>query len=203
MLLQTYSLDRKSPANGNFSYHHRCGQLKKTILPLKMNRLLFAILIFFSLKSNWIFAQINDNQTLDSIYIKALNSRFDFLLSSGTKFIEPNEQTERIKNNFKNSVYAFFTSDELFDYAYKHGKTLRLCRITHKQISLDTIDINFSDLALTVKKGIFFKNGLHFKEANYSLGCGGTNGYIPDFRFAYDRILNTWKIIGGTYKLPD
>ena len=76
-----------------------------------MNRLLFAILIFFSLKSNWIFAQINDNQTLDSIYIKALNSRFDFLLSSGTKFIEPNEQTERIKNNFKNSCGAFIRSE--------------------------------------------------------------------------------------------
>lgn len=168
-----------------------------------MNRLLFALLNFFSLTSNWIFAQKVDNLTLDSIYIKALNSRFDFLLSSGTKFIEPNEQTERIKNNFKNSVYAFLNSDELFDYAYKHGKTLKLYRITHKQISQDTIDVNFSDLALTVKKGIFFNNGLHFREANYSLGCGGTNGYIPDFRFAYNRIINTWIIIGGTCKLPD
>lgn len=168
-----------------------------------MNRLLFAILIFCSLSSNRIFAQKIDNQTLDSIYIKTLNSRFDFLLSSGTKFIEPNEQTERIKSNFKNSVYAFYTSDELFEYAYKHGKSLRLYRISHKQISQDTIDINFSDLALTVKKGVFFKNGLHFREANYSLGCGGTNGYIPDFRFAYDKIQNTWIIIGGTYKLPE
>jgi hypothetical protein len=61
---------------------------------------------------------------LDSIYIKALNSRFDLLLSSGQKFLEPNEQTERIKNNFsQNSVYKFLSSDELFDYTFKHGKT--------------------------------------------------------------------------------
>lgn len=145
-----------------------------------------------------------DKQTLDSIYIKALNSRIDLQLSSGWKFIEPNEQTERIKNNFDhNSVYKFLSSDELFDYAYKHGKTLKLYRVTYKQISKDTIDINFGDLALKVKKGIFFKNGLHFREANYTIACGGTNGYIPDFRFAIDNQTRSWKIIGGSCKSPD
>jgi hypothetical protein len=160
-------------------------------------------MIFCSFYSNLIFAQEIDKLTLDSIYIKSLNSRFDFLLSSGTKFIEPNEQSERIKNKFNHSVYGFFNSDELFEYAYKHGKTLRLYRITHKQISKDTIDINFSDLTLRVKKGIFLKNGLHFRESNYSLDCGGTNGYIPDFRFVYDTKNSTWKIIGGKYKLTE
>ncbi|MDX8338829.1 hypothetical protein SLH46_06530 [Draconibacterium sp. IB214405] len=145
-----------------------------------------------------------DKQTLDSIYIKALNSRYDLLLSSGQKFIEPNEQTERIKNHFgQNSVYKFLSSDELFNYTYKHGKTLRLYRLTHKQISKDTIDINFGDLALKVKKGIFLKNGLHFREANYTLACGGTNGYIPDFRFIYDNKTKTWKLIGGSCKYPE
>jgi hypothetical protein len=145
-----------------------------------------------------------DKQTLYSIYLKALNSRIDLQLSSGWKFIEPNEHTERIKNNFdQNSVYKFLSSDELFDYAYKRGKTLKLYRVTHKQISNDTIDINFGDLALEVKKGIFFKNGLHFREANYSIECGGTSGYIPDFRFVYDKQTKTWRIIGGRYKLPE
>lgn len=154
-----------------------------------------------------LFEAIQNNQkqiekeTLDSIYVKALNSRFDLLLSSGQKFIEPNEQTERIKNYFdQNSVYKFLSADELFDYAYKHGKKLKLYRVTHKQISKDTIDINFGDLALKVKKGLFFKNGLHFREANYSLACGGTNGYIPDFRFVYDKQSETWKLIGGSCK---
>lgn len=168
-----------------------------------MIRLFFLILIIFGFNSSLIFAQETDKLTLDSIYIKSLNGRFDFLLSSGTKFIEPNEQTERIKNNFKHSVYGFYSSDELFDYAYKHGKTLRLYRITHKQISKDTIDISFSDLSLTVKKGLFFKNGLHFREANYSLSCGGTEGYVPDFRFVYDKTNKTWIIIGGRCKLPE
>ena len=122
-----------------------------------MKKLTLIILTFFSLNATLTIAQETDKQILDSIYINALNSRFDFLLSSGTKFIEPNEQTERIKDNFKNSVYAFFDSEELFDYAYKHGKKLRLYRITHKQISKDTIDINFGTLTLKVKKGIFFK----------------------------------------------
>lgn len=145
-----------------------------------------------------------DKQTLDSIYLKALNSRIDLQLSSGWKFIEPNEQTERIKNNFDhNSVYKFLSSDELFDYAYKHGKTLKLYRVSHKQISKDTIDINFGDLALKVKKGIFFKNGLHFREAIYTIACGGTDGYTPDYRFVYDKQTKTWKIVGGRYKLPE
>lgn len=143
-----------------------------------------------------------ERQILDSIYLKALNSRIDLQLSSGWKFIEPNEQTERIKNNFdQNSVYKFLSSDELFDYAYKHGKTLKLYRVTHKQISNDTIDINFGDLSLVVRKGIYFKNGLHFREANYSIACGGTNGYIPDFRFVYDKKNKTWNIIDGRHKL--
>lgn len=168
-----------------------------------MNRMILLILIFCSLYCNLTLAQEIDKQTLDSIYIRSLKSRFDLLLSSGTKFIAPNEQTERIKNNFKHSVYVFFTSDELFDYAYKHGKTLRLYKITHKQISKDTIDINFNSLTLIVKKGIFFKNGLHFKELNYSLDCGGTNGYIPDFRFVYDKINKSWIIRGLSYNIED
>ena len=144
-----------------------------------------------------------DIQTLDSIYLKALNSRIDLQLSSGWKFIEPKEQTERIKHNFdQNSVYKFLSSDELFDYTYNHGKRLKLYRVTHKQISNDTIDINFGDLELEVKKGIFFKNGLHFKELNYSLVCGGTNGYIPDFRFIYDKQTKSWRITGGRYHSP-
>ena len=145
-----------------------------------------------------------DKQTLDSIYIKALNSRFDLQLSSGQKFIEPNKQTERIKKNFDhNSVYKFLSSEELFNYTYKHGKTLRLYRITHKKISKDTIDINFGNLTLTVKKGIFLINGLHFREAYYALDCGCTNGYIPDFRFVFDQQTKAWKIIGGSCKSPE
>jgi len=144
-----------------------------------------------------------DKHTLDSIYIKALNSRFDLLLSSGQKFIEPNEQTERIKNNFDNSVYRFYSSNELFEYAYRNGKTLRLYRIGHKQISNDTIDINFGSLTLTVKKGIFLKKGLHFRKANYTLDCGGTNGYSSDFRFAYNRESEKWEIVSGRFKLTE
>jgi len=57
-----------------------------------------------------------DKQTLDSIYLKVLNIRIDLQLLSGWKFIEPNEHSESIKNNFdQNSVYKFLSSNELFD----------------------------------------------------------------------------------------
>jgi len=46
---------------------------------------------------------------------------------------------------------------------------------------------------LKVKKGIFFKNGLYFKKAEYSISCGGTNGYQPTFRYVFDKDLNEWK----------
>lgn len=143
-------------------------------------------------------------QTLDSIYIKALNNQFDLLLSSGQKFIEPNEQTERIKNSFDhNSVYKFLSSKELFNYTYKHGKTLKLYRIMHKQISNDTIDIQFGNLTLTVKKGFSIKNGLHFRKANYVLDSDVTNRYIPDFRFVYNKEEKTWNIVDGKHKLSN
>jgi len=161
------------------------------------------MLIFCGLNTNFIFAQEIENQILDSLYINALNNRFDFLLSSGIKFIELNEQTNRIKSNFSQSVYRFLSSDELFDYTYKNGKTIRLYRMTHNLISNDTIDINFSSLTLKVKKGIFIKNGLHFRYANYSIDCGGTNGYIPDFRFVYNKLTDSWQIVGGRYKISD
>jgi hypothetical protein len=168
-----------------------------------MNRLIIFILVILGFNRNLIYAQEIDKLTLDSIYIKSLNSRYDFLFTSGERIIELNERTERIKNNFVHSGYVFYSADELFDYAYKHGKTIKLYRITHKQVSKDTIDVNFSELSLTVKKGLFFKNGLHFKEAHYSIGCLGTEGYKPDFRFAYDMTNKTWIIIGGRYKLHE
>ncbi len=168
-----------------------------------MNRLIIILLLFLVIFPKVIIAQEIDSLILDSLYIKALNSRFDLLLSSGIKFIEPNEQTERIKNNFKNSVYGFYSSDEIFDYAYKHGKSLRLYRINYQQISKDTIDINFGSLTLEVKKGIFFKYGLHFRKANYFLDCGGTKGYIPDFRFAYDKEKDEWNIVNGRCKIQE
>jgi len=147
-----------------------------------------------------IFGQEINQNILDSLFIKSLNNRFDLLISSGFHVIEPTQQTERIKNNFKNTVFWFMNQNEIFDYAYKHGKKLELLRITHKQISADTIDINFSEIKLTVRKGIYFKGGLHFRKANITIGCGGTNGYIPDFRFVYNKEEDRWIIFGGNYK---
>lgn len=160
-------------------------------------QLLFVVFLILSFYAK---AQEISSNTLDSLYINALNYRWDLLISSGRKYIEPNKQTERIKSHFDElSVYRFPTPDELFPIAHKNGKSLMIHRITHKIISKDTIDINFDITILTTKKGIFFKNGLHFKKANFSLSCGGTNQYEPDFRFVFSPEMKKWIMISNKY----
>lgn len=159
--------------------------------------LFFVLFAIISLNTK---AQEISSAKFDSLYIIALNYRWDLLISNGRKYIEPNEQTQRIKSNFDElSVYRFPNHNELFKIAHKNGKSLMIYRITHKIISPDTIDINFGIVNLTTKKGIFLRNGLHFKKANFSLSCDGTNGYEPDFRFVYSSENKKWIIIYNKY----
>ena len=44
--------------------------------------------------------------------------------------------------------------------------------------------------------------GLKFKKADFALDCGGTNGYVPDMRFVFDRKKNNWELKDGKYKIP-
>ena len=143
-----------------------------------------------------------EKNQLDSIYVKALNSRFDLLLSSGWKYIELNENGERISKLNVSDRYKFLTNDELIDLSIKEKKTIRVLRLTHKIIGIDTVDVNFGIVNVTGKRKIHFNNGLRFKKADFALECGGTNGYVPDMRFVFDREKNNWKLIDGKYKIP-
>ena len=143
-----------------------------------------------------------EKSELDSIYVKALNSRFDLLLSSGWKYIELNESGKRISKLNVSERYKFLSNEELIDLSIKEKKSIRVLRLTHKIIGIDTVDVNFGIVNVTGKRKIHFNNGLKFKKADFSLECGGTNGYVPDMRFVLDRKENNWKIIEGKYKIP-
>ena len=139
---------------------------------------------------------------LDSIYVKALNTRFDLLLSSGWKYIEPNEIGQRISELNVSDRYKFLTNEELIDLSIKEKKTVKIIRLTHKIIGIDTVDVNFGIVNVTGKRKIHFNNGLKFKKADFALDCGGTNGYVPDMRFVFDRKKNNWELKDGKYKIP-
>ncbi len=139
---------------------------------------------------------------LDKLYVRALNSRFDLLLSSGWKYIELNENGKRISKLNVSEQYKFLTNEELIDLSIKKKKTIRVLRLTHKIIGTDTVDVNFGIVNVTGKRKIHFNNGLKFKKADFVLNCGGTNGYVPDIRFVLDRKKNDWELIDGKYKIP-
>ncbi|GAA0734510.1 hypothetical protein GCM10009430_49450 [Aquimarina litoralis] len=139
---------------------------------------------------------------LDKLYVRALNSRFDLLLSSGWRYIELNENGKRISKLNVSEQYKFLTNEELIDLSIKKKKTIRVLRLTHKIIGTDTVDVNFGIVNVTGKRKIHFNNGLKFKKANFALNCGGTNVYVPDMRFVLDRKKNDWELIDGKYKIP-
>lgn len=133
-------------------------------------------------------------ETLDSLYVEALNNRIDLLLQSGWQYVEMNEYGGRIKNLNVSSRYKFLTTDELINLSIKEKKTISVLRVVHNIISKDTIDINFGHIGFKGKRKLHFYKGIRFKKAEISISCGGTNGYQPDIRFVLDKKANKWKI---------
>ena len=133
-----------------------------------------------------------DKSDLDILYIRTLRHQFDLLLSSGHKYFEVNENTARIKDKIDVPVYSFLSEEQLIDKAIKNNGSLTVYRVTHKVISQDTIDINISSVVLTAKRSLHFDNGLKTKRAHYLIPCGGTNGYVPTARYAFDPNTKAW-----------
>ena len=160
----------------------------------------YKILILFFLFQNLYSQKVTEN-TIDSLIVKSLMSRLDFVLSSGIKYIEPNEYGLRIKNKVR-MPFVILEKDKLFETAYKSNKkNLTIYRIVPEIISKDTIDVNIGEISLTAKKGLFFRPHLHFKKMNYLIPCGGTNGYQPDFRFVFNSKNKKWENISEKYKI--
>ena len=138
---------------------------------------------------------------LETLYVKALNSRFSLLLSSGWNYVELNEYGSRISKMDVSDRYKFLTNEELIKLSIKKKKSIRIIRLTHKIVANDTVDINFGEVNLTAKRKIHFKNGLKFKKAEFLLNCGGTNGYEPDMRFVFNDEKKEWELKSGKFKI--
>lgn len=134
-------------------------------------------------------------ETLENLYVNALNSRIDLLLENEWQYIEMNEYGSRIKNLNISDRYKFLTTDELIDLSIKEKRTIDVLRLIHKVISKDTIDINFGHTEFRGKRKLYFHKGIRFKKAEITVSCSGTNGYQPDIRYAYDNLNNEWKIV--------
>jgi hypothetical protein len=129
-------------------------------------------------------------ETLDSLYVKALNNRFDLILQSGWQYVEINEYGSRIKNLNVSDRYKFLTTDELIDLSIKEKRTIDVLMVVHNVISKDTVDINF---------GFIGYEGKRFNKVEITVACGGAKGYQPDIRFAFDSLSNEWRIIKNRF----
>ncbi|MGH1387977.1 hypothetical protein [Kordia sp.] len=153
-------------------------------------------LLFFCLVQTESYAQ-NEKitaETIDNLYVKALNNRFDIMLSSGYTSLEPTAESKRIKNKQVSNRYKFPSSDELKTRSLQEKRTIRLIRLGHKIISKDTIDINFGNVGYTAKE-VKHSAGRIQTYIDIAVSCGGTKGYQPSIRFVYDKTKNDWILI--------
>lgn len=136
---------------------------------------------------------------LDVLYYRALNKRFDLILTSGWHYVEMTENTKRIPDLNASERFKFLTKKELIKLSTKKKKAISLIRLNHKIVSKDTIDINFGNVSFTVKRGIFINHGIYFTQTNFSLVCGGTNGYQSDIRFVFDPKRKQWNMLTNRF----
>jgi hypothetical protein len=141
----------------------------------------------------------NEPTELDSLYVRALNSRLDLLLASGWNYVELHYYVKRITKLNVSDRFKFLTEEELIDLSIKKRKTINIIHLNHKVIAKDTIDINFVNGSVTAKRGLFFQRGIRFQKAEFLVDCGGTKGYQPDIRFVLDRKENKWDLVTNRF----
>ncbi|UZR94030.1 hypothetical protein [Chondrinema litorale] len=105
-----------------------------------------------------------------------------------------NPVRNELQTDFGNFTIEYLSEQELIDKLTKKKRDFTSYHfINYKQITQDTIDINISNTSITVKRIFKLRRGsLITKEINYTLSCGGTNGYIPTARFIYSQEKANW-----------
>ncbi len=153
--------------------------------------LFITALLFLGFKNNL----DSQKHELKTLYITALNQRNDLLSSSNENYFEINEITsELLSDSSIDTRFKFLSFTDLYKTARKEKQgSLKYHRINHSSISIDTIDINFTEVSLRIKKGIFLKKKLSFHraEATYSKMLP----YKPDLRFVKGKESDDWKLI--------
>jgi hypothetical protein len=130
---------------------------------------------------------------IDTLYVKALQQRIDWTLSSGYKYLDIGNQTNAPQTIFAEGQIKILPQDEIIKISRKENKEFTVYTISYRIISPDTVDVNFGEYKL---KGLK-KKGKHSPLAEISeCKCGVVN-YKPDIRFVL--INNKWKIIESKF----
>lgn len=105
-----------------------------------------------------------------------------------------NPVRNELQTDFRNFTIEYLSEQELIDKLTKKKRDFTSYHfINYKQITQDTIDVNISNTSITVKRVFKLRRGrLITKEINYTISCGGTNGYIPTARFIYNQEKANW-----------
>ena len=129
---------------------------------------------------------------LDSLYVRTIRAQIGLALSSGYKYFEITQNSERIKDKVGIDIFKFLSQEELIDKSIREKKSITAYRVIHKVISADTVDINIGNVMVTARRSIHFNQGLRTRKVNLSISCGGTNGYEPTERFVHNNKTNEW-----------
>ena len=130
---------------------------------------------------------------IDTLYVKALQQRMDWALSSGYKYLDIYNQTNAPQTILTEGQIKILNQDEIIKISRKENKEFTVYTISHKIISKDTVDVNFGKYKL---KGLK-KKGKKSPHAEISECKCGVANYKPDIRFVL--INNKWKIIKSKF----
>ncbi len=149
------------------------------------------IILFFSILLSAITSnaqgKLNQNH-LDSIYSKALQNRFDWMLSSEYKYVDVENQTEAPQKIVQSPI-KILPKSEIAKISRKENKELIVYTLNYFVLSEDTVDVNFGKYKI---KGLRKKNknGANEEVTKYKFSY---ETYVPDMRFVL--VNNRWKII--------
>jgi len=160
----------------------------------------FLILIIFISYSTFSKAQTISQHELDSMYVTALNNRFDLLLQSEPIYVEVNEISQHIRNLEVSDRYQLLSSDELIKLCLKQKQSVKIIRFLHQQISADTVDIDFEygTAYATRRWKLHFHKGLRFRHTYLYITINkiyGEGDHLPGMRFAFNEKKKRWELI--------
>lgn len=149
----------------------------------------FALLLVDNSKAQEKLSQ-ND---IDTLYVKALQQRIDWSLSSGYKYVDIDNQSSAPQKIFSTGLIKILPQEVIIEISRKENKEFTVYNMSYLMISQDTVDVNFGEYKL---KGLK-KRGRNSPRAEISECKCGTEKYEPDIRFVF--INNKWKIIRSKF----
>lgn len=153
------------------------------------------IILFFSILLSAIISNAQgelDQNLLDSLYSTALQNRFDWILSSGYKYVDFENQSEAPLKNILSPI-KILPKSEIAKISRKENKELIVYTLSYNILSEDTVDVNFGKYKI---KGLRKKNknGANEEVTTYKYSY---ETYVPDMRFVL--VNNRWKIIKSKF----